>query len=230
MTIMGKLNTLFRAGLRESAERVTDANVIRIYRQEIADAENLLRRRRAALASLIATRKDLESEVDCSQRRLRERERQISEITPAERSEQLLSLAAQDIAATELQLAGLEQRKASIAQQINCEELTLRTLVAEIREHRRESRILAAYRVNGGPLRAGNGSDTVAERLATLRATRAGIAGAVANLDVAEASYTEASERVDGDPLERELVEQGRDPASVRIAAVLKRLREVPGP
>ena len=86
MNIMGKLNTLFRAGLRESAERVTDANAILIYRQEIADAENLLQRRRTALASLIATRKDLESEMDSMQRRLCERERQIAAIAPAQRS------------------------------------------------------------------------------------------------------------------------------------------------
>ena len=66
MSIIGKLNTLLRAGLRESAERVTDANAIRIYRQEIADAENLLQRRRTALASLIATRKDLETEMAVS--------------------------------------------------------------------------------------------------------------------------------------------------------------------
>ena len=45
MSILQKLNTLFRAGVRESAEAITDANAIRIYRQEIVDAEAVLARR-----------------------------------------------------------------------------------------------------------------------------------------------------------------------------------------
>lgn len=230
MSIMGKLNTLFRAGLRESAERVTDANAIRIYRQEIADAQNLLQRRRAALASLIATRKDIESEQESLRHRLCERERQIAAISPAERSESLLSLAARDISANELHLAELEKRRAAIAQRINSEELTLRKLVAEIREHRRESRILSTYRIDGGPMTACNGGNSVEARLAALRETRASVGGSIANEDVSEASFVEALERVDGDPLERELADQGRDPASLQMAAVLKRLREAPGP
>ena len=230
MSIIGKLNTLFRAGLRESAERVTDANAILIYRQEIADAENLLQRRRTALASLIATRKDLESEMDSLQRRLCEREQQIAAIAPAQRSEKLLTLAARDISVSERHLAGLEKRRESLVQRINSEELTLRKLVAEIREHRRESRILSAYRISAGSLTAGNGSNSAEARLAALRETRNTISGSISNADVSEASFAEAVERVDGDPLDRELADQGRDPGSVQMAAVLKRLREAPGP
>ena len=70
MNVFKKLNTLMRAGARESAERITDANAIRIYRQEIVDAENLLERRRLALAGLIATRKDLEREISSGERRI----------------------------------------------------------------------------------------------------------------------------------------------------------------
>ena len=39
MSILRKLNTLLRAGVRESAEQITNANAIRIYRQELADAK-----------------------------------------------------------------------------------------------------------------------------------------------------------------------------------------------
>ena len=35
MSIFRKLNTLLRAGARESAERITDANAIRIYRGDL---------------------------------------------------------------------------------------------------------------------------------------------------------------------------------------------------
>ena len=45
MSIFRKLNTLLRAGARETAQQITDANAIRIYRQEVIDAENLMLRR-----------------------------------------------------------------------------------------------------------------------------------------------------------------------------------------
>ena len=98
MSIFRKLNTLLRASARETAEHITDANAIRIYRQEVIDAENLLGRRRACLAAIIATRKGLEREIASAQTRIQSRERQIAAVTPGERTEELLLLAARDIA------------------------------------------------------------------------------------------------------------------------------------
>ncbi|MDH5173268.1 MAG: PspA/IM30 family protein [Gammaproteobacteria bacterium] len=225
MNIMRKLNTLLRAGARESAERITDANAIRIYRQEIVDAENLLERRRAYLAGLIATRRDLEQEIAAAGLRVRSREQQIGAMAVEERSEQLLLLAARDIAGSERHVANLKQRRLALVERIGSEELTLRKLVAEIREHRREIRILAAQVAGNGPVVPANYGSTVAAQLATLRETRAGISAGLAGTDVAEASFTEALERVDGDPLERELAARGRDAESVHLSEVLERLR-----
>jgi phage shock protein A len=230
MSIFTKLNTLLRAGARESAERITDANAIRIYRQEIVDAENLLERRRASLAGLIATRKDMEKEISNTRQRIRTREEQIAAIPPEERSEELLMLGARDIAANEAHVMTLEQRQIGIVERINNEELTLRKLVSEIKEHRREIRILAADLSRNGQLTTSNCGGTVAGHLATLRATREGIAGNLSHYDVAEESFVEASERVDGDPLDRELAAQGRDTASQQLATVLERLKNMTGP
>ena len=230
MSIFTKLNTLLRAGARESAERITDANAIRIYRQEIVDAENLLERRRASLASLIATRKDMEREITCTRQRIRTREEQITAIPPEERSEELLMLGARDIAASEAHAAKLEKRRLGVEERINSEELTLRKLVTEIKEHRREIRILAADLSRNGRITTSNCGSTVAAHLATLRTTREGIAGTLSNSDLAEESFVEASERVDGDPLDRELAAQGRDDASLQLAGVLERLKNMTGP
>ena len=153
MKLFGKLNTLLRAGARESVELITDANAIRIYRQEIVDAENLLLRKRSYLAGLIAMRKDLESEITSAQQRICNREQQIAEIPAEQRSEQLLLLAARDISAAQTHLGSLEQRHITIVGRINSQELALRKLVAEIREHRREVRVLAAE-VSASGLRA----------------------------------------------------------------------------
>jgi chromosome segregation ATPase len=230
MTLFRKLNTLLRAGARESVEQITDANAMRIYRQEIVDAENLLQRRRSCLAGLIATRKDLEREIMSAQQRVRNREEQIAAIPAERRSEQLLLLAAQDISATQTHLAGLEQRRGSMVARISSEELVLRKLVAQIREHRREFSVLAAQMPGSGMPPGGICSSTVAAQLATLHETRTSICAKLGGSDLAEESFEEAAERVDGDPLERELTAQGRDPASIQLASVLQRLRGLESP
>jgi chromosome segregation ATPase len=225
MSILRKLNTLLRAGARETAEQLTDANAIRIYRQEIIDAENLLGRRRACLAATIATRKDLEREMAAAQQRIGSRENQIAALTPQERTEQLLQLAASDIASSERHLEALQRRHAEVTQRIHAEELTLRKLVSETREHRRELNILASQVAANGRSLAYNYGETVTSHLATLRETRSVITGSVAAADNSEAGMEETLERIDGDPVERELVSMGRDAQSLHVDSVLLRLR-----
>ena len=164
-----------------------------------------------------------------ARQRISKREQQIASLTPQERTEELLMLAARDIAATQTHVTQLQHRHLLIVERVAAEELTLRKLVTEIREHRREIRILAAEVARGGRPRGGAGG-TVAGRLATLRETRAAIAGNVSDADVAELSFAEATERVDGDPLDRELASRGRDPASMELAGVLARLKGMPSP
>jgi len=227
MSILRKLNTLLRAGARETAQQITDANALRIYRQEVVDAENLLQRRRAGLAAIIATRKDMEKDIAAAQARVQLRENQIGGLAAQQRTEELLVLAARDIAATESHLAALRRRHAQLAERINAEELLLRKLVAEIKEHRREVNILASQMTANGRSLAHNYSATVAGHLATLRDTRAGITGAISASDSAEAGMEEAIARVEGDPLDRELSALGHDEDSQRVAAVLARLRDM---
>jgi phage shock protein A len=230
MNIMRKLNTLLRAGVRESAEVITDANAVRIYRQEVVDAEALLARRRTALAAMIATRKDLEREAASARERIRAREGHIARLSPQERTDERLQLAARDIAATEALLQELQRRHLTIVERISSEELTLRRLLTEIREHRRELKILEAQLSNGRAAPRPDYGDTIAVHLATLRETRALLSGSVDAKDQSEASMAEAMERVDGDPVERELAALGRDDASLRMEAVLARLRGMPSP
>lgn len=225
MSILRKLNTLMRAGVRESAERITEANAIRIYRQEVVDAENLLARRRTALAGMIATRKDLEKEIDAAQARISARENQIAQLPAQDRPEELLLVTARDIASTEAHREILKRRHVGLVERINTEEINLRKLLAEIREHRREVRILESQLASSGSSVPVSYSQTVAGHLATLRETRAGIAGVVCAYDNAESSMEEAMERVDGDPVQRELKAQGRDAESLHLESVLARLR-----
>lgn len=227
MSIFRKLNTLLRAGIRESAEVITDANAIRIYRQEVVDAENLLARRKTALAAMIASRRDLEREIAIAQKRITGRERQVGELPTEERSEELLMLAARDIAATERHLEELRRRLVTTNERIDREEITLRRLLSEIREHRREVKILQSQLARGGGTLAPGQGTTVAEHLATLRETRAHITGAACDLETVEASMEEAMERVEGDPVERELTRMGQDTETHRVNDVLARLKSL---
>ena len=225
MSILNKLGTLFRAGVRESAEGLTDANAIRIYQQEIVDAQQTLTHRREAIAEMIATRKELEEEILSLQGRVSSRERQIAGLPAQERNEELLQLAAQDIATTENHLDDLKQRHVSVCRLVNCEEITLRRLLTEITEHRRDLKLMAAQvqrQRSGGGLLSGQ---TVTGRLAALRETRDSIRGTVSAHDHSEAGMKEAIERIETSALDRKLRESGCDRESERIAAVLARLR-----
>ena len=225
MTIMTKLNTLWRAGLRESAERVTEANAIRIYRQEIVDAEELLAQRRDALAVSIATRRQLEADIERLQQRAARREQQVTGLPPAERTEAVLTLAAEEIAGLERELEDNKQRHVALCAAINREERALRQLLGEIREHRREIRLLESQRRRQCAATPGN--QTISGRLAALKETRAAICGTVTEAEHLEESMEEAIERVTSSPLERSLRQSGQDEATQRAAAVLARLKAV---
>ena len=223
MKVFSKLNTLFRAGVRESVEHLTDANAIRIYRQEIVEAEELLAQRRDALAATIATRRELEQDMDLLQKRISKREEQVRSIPDTERGEPLLEQTAREIAGFERELAGHEQRHLEICEIVARDETSLRKLLAEIREHRREIKLLESQvRRQRAP-----SGQTVSGRLAALRETRASIIGAVAGQDHLEAGMEETIERVSGSPVDRELQALGADDLTQHVQTVLSRLRSL---
>jgi phage shock protein A len=230
MGILAKLHTLLRASARESAEQITEANAIRIYRQEIVDAQNFLAKRKTCLASLIATRKDLEQEISRTQRKIAMREAKISGLEPAQRSASLLQMTAQDIAANEIHTEKLKQQHVEVAERINNEELTLRNLRNEICEHRREVKLLQAQRNTAQLSHSCDYTKTVSAHLATLRDTRDSISAATASSDNAEAGMQEAIARVDGDSVEQALTQAGHDDKTHHINRVIERLKLAPHP
>ncbi|MFC4257879.1 PspA/IM30 family protein [Marinobacter lacisalsi] len=60
MSVWTKLNTLLRASAQEPAEALVDANAIRIFEQELRDAEQAFGRSKRQLACLMAEKKFLE--------------------------------------------------------------------------------------------------------------------------------------------------------------------------
>jgi phage shock protein A len=225
MSIFTKLNTLFRAGVRESAEALTDANAIRIYRQEIIDAESMLTRRRDALAAMIAARKEVEDDIRGTQRRISKRESQLGDLPAEEYSEELLQLAAREIATAEAHLDDSKRRHIRLCEKIQREELTLRKLLAEIKDHRREIKLLESDLQRQRSTLRSSENQTVSGRLAALRQTRSAISEAIGAGDYAEAGMEEALDRVETSELDRHLNERGYNTDEQRVAEVLARLK-----
>ena len=229
MSILTKLKTLFRANLRETAEQLTDANAIRIYRQEIVDAQNLLCQRKLGLAALIANRKELEHEIDLANKGAGKLEQKIENVPATERTDELLLMAATDIAETERHVEHLSKRHIEVKQRINTEEIKLRKLVAEIREHSREVKILQSQIVSSKPGSQQSYENTVSAQLATLRDTRSSLSGAASAIDTAEASMEEMIERVEDSAFDRKLENIARSDQDLRINSVLSRLKDIDG-
>ena len=230
MSIFTKLNTLFRASVRESAEVLTDANAIRIYRQEIIDAESMLTRRRDALAAMIAARKEMEDEINAAQDRIGKREQQLSSLPTQDRSEDLLQLAARDIAATETHLQDSKHRHIRVCEKIQQEEFILRKLLAEIKEHRRGIKLLEAELSRQRVVGRVSGTQTVAGKLQELRDTRSSLGGAITLGEHEEAGMEEAIDRVATSALDRHLKQHDCIDDARHIAQVLNRLRSAVAP
>jgi len=225
MKLIRKMRTLFRAGVYDSVEALTDANCLRIYRQEIREAEELLSRRRHALGAMIANRKDLEAELERTGRKIAQRESQVQVLEASTLTEDLLQASAREIASLELHRETIVQRHRQTCDMIGREELLLRKLLAELSEHRRDLKLLEAQLDTGGDNLSAAPRETVSDRLIILRETRGAIHGGIEGLDHIEAGMEEADERLSGSPVEGALRAAGRDDESLRVAAVLERLR-----
>lgn len=225
MRLVRKLNTLFRATVHDSAESLTETNCVRIYRQEIRDAGELLSRRRYALGAMIANRKDLEAELERAGRKIAQRESQVGILDGSTLTEDLLEASAREIADLEIHREAIKQRHMQTCEMICREELQLRKLLSELSEHRRDLKLLEAQLGNNGGSRPMAPQETISGRLMALRETRCAINGGVQGMNHAEEGMAEADERVSGSAIDRALHEAQQDDASLRVAAVMERLK-----
>jgi hypothetical protein len=225
MTLLTSLQTLFRASVREATEKITDANAVRIYRQDIVDAQNLLAQRKLGLAAMIACRKDLENEIASAKARAQRQEDALQRVPVHERNEDLLLIAATDIAAQQALADELSQRHLELSRRINAEEITLRKLKNEIRDHSREARILQSQIATSRSAAPTQYENTVAAQVAILRETRASLATLAPAADINEASVEEMIERVEETPLQRAIKSSGKTDRDLMINQVLSRLK-----
>jgi len=93
MSLWTKLNTLFRASAEEPLHHLVDANNIRIFEQEIRDAEKAIQHAKLQLATVMAEKKQLQRHNQALEENISNKERQAGEALDKQAEELALELA-----------------------------------------------------------------------------------------------------------------------------------------
>ncbi|MBJ6137093.1 PspA/IM30 family protein [Marinobacter litoralis] len=145
MSIWRKLNTLFRASAHEPVAKLVEANDLRIFEQELRDAEQAIARSKRELAYLMAEKTRLERDNDGLQAAIAKREQQASQAL--EQSDEALALElANLIAEDETVLQRQQQQHAKLQQQENQLRRQLRDSGRALKHFHSEMRLAKANR------------------------------------------------------------------------------------
>lgn len=145
MTTWRKVFTLFRASAQEPAEKLVDANAIRIFAQELRDTELAMAQAKRELAGLMAESKQLARSIEERQNSAALRESQARQAL--EKGEDGLALEiAECIAEDENLLDEQRQQAASLAAQEKNLRDQLRQATQTLQHYRRELSLARANR------------------------------------------------------------------------------------
>ena len=139
MNVWRKIGTLFRASAQEPAIRLVDANGIRIFEQELRDAEQGMARAKQELAALMTEKKRLERDNATLQDAIQRRESQALQALDKQEetlATELASLIAEDetlLQRQQQQVARLAAQEATLRRQLRESGRTLRHFYGELR-------------------------------------------------------------------------------------------------
>ena len=145
MSLWTKLNTLFRASAEEPLHNLVDANSIRIFEQEIRDAEKAIQYAKLQLATVMAEKKQLQRHNQALEENIANKERQACEALDKQEDElarDVAELIAQDeqlLLQQRKQVAYLEKQELHLKHQ-------LRIAANSIQKYQRELTLAKANR------------------------------------------------------------------------------------
>ena len=148
MSVWNKLNTLLRASAREPVEALVDANAIRIFEQELRDAEQAFGRSKRQLACLMAEKTFLQRDNDSLQDAINKRENQAA-LALQQGHEALAMELATAIAEDENLLIRQQQHLERIQQQEARLRKQLRSTARNLRHYKAELRLARANQSAG---------------------------------------------------------------------------------
>ena len=111
MSLWIKLNTLFRATAEEPLHNLVDANSIRIFEQEIRDAEKAIQHAKLQLATVMAEKRQLQRHNQALEENIANKERQACEAL--DKQEEELARDVAELIAEDEQL--LQQQRKQVA-------------------------------------------------------------------------------------------------------------------
>ncbi|UZE96738.1 PspA/IM30 family protein [Alkalimarinus alittae] len=227
MNIMRKISTALRGSVRESAEVVIDANAIRIFEQEILDAEQGIARSKQQLAHVMAERVQLERANTALKEQIINREQQAAKAWNIN-DEQLATELAEDIfdkeqTVNEQQLAAqnLTTRERNLTRKIQA-------AAQQIKTFRRELSIAKATAcAQKASNLAGSHSQSVDTHIIDLNASLQRIKQKQQRVDdTSEAISTIESEIGEGS-LDKKVEEAGLGTRKADIQSILDRVKKV---
>ncbi|MFE8069862.1 PspA/IM30 family protein [Marinobacteraceae bacterium S3BR75-40.1] len=145
MTIWKKLGTLIRASATEPAEKLVDANAVRILQQELRETEYAMSQAKGELASLMAERKQLLRSNEALKATLDTRNQQARQALQ-QNNEALARELAQRIAEEEATLQEQQTAADSLATQEKQLRLRLREAAQTLQRYRRDMTLIRANR------------------------------------------------------------------------------------
>ena len=145
MSLWTKLNTLFRASAEEPLHHLVDANSIRIFEQEIRDAQKAIQHAKLQLATVMAEKKQLQRHNQALQENITNKERQACEALDKQ-AEELAREVAELIAEDEQLLQQQLQQVTYLEKQESHLRRQLRIAANSIQKYQRELALAKANR------------------------------------------------------------------------------------
>jgi len=225
MNLWKKLGTLIRAGASEPAEKLVDANAIRIMQQELRDTQNAMAGARAELARLMAERKRLLRSNEALEASLAHRNEQAREALQKQ-EEALARELAEQIAEDEASLA--EQRAAAEAMAVQEKQLRqrLREAASTLKRYQRDMALVHANRNAQKVIgRLGSSTTGLSNHMGDLAESMASIRDQQSRFFDEDAARRELDEEDSGRALDSRLKAAGIGADEPGVEQVLARLR-----
>lgn len=226
MSLWSKLNTLLRATAQEPVEHLVDANAIRIFEQEIRDAEAAIVQAKYQLATVMAEKKQLRRHNQALAENIAIKEQQA--VAALDKNDEAL---AQDVAALIAEDESLLQDQRKQADYLDQQEIRLkrqlRVAAQTIQRYQRELSLAKANRSAQkalGQLQGySNGLSSSLQEMATSLERIQKRQNRAADMDEA---LQEINAEMNGEQLDQRLKQAGIKTGKHDADAVLERLRK----
>lgn len=225
MSVWSKLATLCRASVREPVEKLVDANDLKVFGQELREAEQAMFNARRELAALMAESKQLGHSMARRQALILQRESQAR--LALEKQEEALALELADLVAADENLLAEQRRH---AERMTAQEKRLRKQMRlaanSIQHYRRELSLARANQNAEQVLRELNGHTSgLNVHLGDLQVSLERIMGRQSRFQAMDEALRELDAEENGTSLDQRLREAGIETGDHSGRQVLERIR-----